>query len=207
MPIQLEKLFPTLIARGSLPDSDNLNRKLLKDIYSFFAHDKLGKSWSQSHYRGGYTSYASLSDLHYRTPHFDTLARCLQPHAEGFARAQGWKMNGLVLEMTALWINLMPKHAYHTLHLHPHSVLSGTYYVRAPKGSVALKIEDPRMGFYMNAPPRVNEKRKEHGLYYEITPKAGTFVLFESWLRHEVPPNQSSTPRISLSFNYSLAEK
>ncbi|MEI7573769.1 MAG: putative 2OG-Fe(II) oxygenase, partial [Phenylobacterium sp.] len=25
---------------------------------------------------------------------------------------------------------------------------------------------------------------------------------WESWLRHEVPPNQARTPRISISFNY-----
>ena len=100
------------------------------------------------------------------------------------------------LSMTSCWLNVMPKNTYHTLHLHPHSVLSGTYYVTAPKGSVSLKLEDPRMGLYMNAPVRK--------LYYEVKPKAGSFVLFESWLRHEVPPNQSSAPRISISFNYSL---
>ena len=33
--------------------------------------------------------------------------------------------------------------------------------------------------------------------------RAGRVVLFESWLRHEVPPNQSSSERVSISFNYS----
>ena len=28
-------------------------------------------------------------------------------------------------------------------------------------------------------------------------------VLFESWLRHEVPPNPVAAERISISFNYS----
>jgi uncharacterized protein (TIGR02466 family) len=26
--------------------------------------------------------------------------------------------------------------------------------------------------------------------------------LFESWLRHEVPPNPAASERISISFNY-----
>jgi len=36
-----------------------------------------------------------------------------------------------------------------------------------------------------------------------IPAEAGTLVLFESWLRHEVPPNPVAAERISISFNYS----
>ena len=32
--------------------------------------------------------------------------------------------------------------------------------------------------------------------------EAGNVILFESWLRHEVPTNQAKTERISISFNY-----
>jgi uncharacterized protein (TIGR02466 family) len=32
--------------------------------------------------------------------------------------------------------------------------------------------------------------------------RAGRVVLFESWLRHEVPPNQARGERVSVSFNY-----
>jgi uncharacterized protein (TIGR02466 family) len=36
-----------------------------------------------------------------------------------------------------------------------------------------------------------------------VPAKAGQVVLFESWLRHEVPPNPSSADRVSISFNFS----
>jgi uncharacterized protein (TIGR02466 family) len=101
--------------------------------------------------------------------------------------------------MNSLWMNIMPMQTYHALHLHPHSIISGTYYVSCPKGSVSLKLEDPRMPYYMNAPAR--------NVFYEVNPKPGHFILFESWLRHEVPPNQSKQPRISLSFNFSLVDR
>lgn len=204
MKLKIQKLFPTFVAQGSFPNAVQLNRKLLKDIETLFAQDKVGQQWSQKNYRGGYTSYASLSDLQHRTPVFAQLADLLQPHAEAFAKVQGWNLSGLELEMNACWMNIMPKNTYHTLHLHPHSVISGTYYVSAPRGSVSLKLEDPRMAHYMNAPVRANERNPEHALYHHINPKPGTFVLFESWLRHEVPPNQSTQPRVSISFNYSL---
>jgi uncharacterized protein (TIGR02466 family) len=204
---RFEKLFPTLISRGLLPGATALNRRLLKDIDAFSRQDKMGREWSRQNYRGGYTSYASLCDLQFRSPAFARFAELLQPRAETFARAQGWQLRGMKLEMTACWMNVMPRHTYHTLHLHPHSAISGTYYVEVPRGSVSLKLEDPRMVLYMSAPVRRGDSPRSNGLYHEIVPSPGTFVLFESWLRHEVPPNQSSEPRVSLSFNYSLEAK
>lgn len=41
----------------------------------------------------------------------------------------------------------------HSLHLHPNSVVSGTYYVATPRGCAGLKFEDPRMSRFMASPP------------------------------------------------------
>jgi hypothetical protein len=38
--------------------------------------------------------------------------------------------------------------------------------------------------------------------YVQLNPKNGRLVLFESWVKHEVPPNLSSQERIRISFNY-----
>ena len=35
-----------------------------------------------------------------------------------------------------------------------------------------------------------------------LQPEPGTVLMWESWLRHEVPANQARTERISISFNY-----
>lgn len=196
--MKVKALFPTQIAEGRLSNASGLNRALLKEIQVFSGLDKAGKAWSKTNYQGGYTSYASLNDLHRRAPVFQEFESLMQSTAEKFAKAQGWDTRGKVLTMTDLWMNIMPSGTYHTLHHHPHSVISGAYYVDVPKGSVSLKLEDPRMGFYMGAPTR------KTSLYYEVKPEAGGFILFESWLRHEVPPNRSKKPRISLSFNYAI---
>jgi uncharacterized protein (TIGR02466 family) len=37
-----------------------------------------------------------------------------------------------------------------------------------------------------------------------MTPKPGTLLLWESFLRHEVPQNPARGKRISISFNYTL---
>ena len=57
--------------------------------------------------------------------------------------------------MTDCWINIMSQHATHSLHLHPLSTLSGTYYVQVPTKSPGLKFEDPRLERFMAAPPRL----------------------------------------------------
>jgi len=201
---KIENLFPTQIYQGTLPDKAALNRAMKKDIDAFYRQDKLGRNWSKENYRHGYTSYASLVDLQYRSPSFAKFADLLQPHVEKYAKALGWHLRGWTLHMNACWMNIMPAGAYHTMHVHPHSVVSGTYYVNSPPGCSSLKLEDPRMPLYMNAPDRNGGKK--NALFYEVNPSAGGFVLFESWLRHEVPPNRSKEPRISISFNYGIEE-
>ena len=42
----------------------------------------------------------------------------------------------------------------------------------------------------------------EHRRFVYVAPKAGDLLLWESWLRHEVPANGAASARISVSFNY-----
>lgn len=195
--MKTKEIFSTVIAQGSLSGASQLNRSLLKEVGSFIGQDKLGKKWSKENYQGGYTSYASLPDLHHRYPGFMEFEKKLTQEAIVFAKKCRWDLRGLELRMTDCWVNIMSAGTYHTLHLHPHSVISGVYYLSTPPGSSPLKLEDPRMSFFMNAPAG-------DPLYQVLPAKAGHFVLFPSWLRHEVPPNASKKPRISVSFNFSL---
>jgi len=195
--MKTKDIFATSIAQGALTQPQTLRKNLLKDIELISRQDKLGREWSQANYGGGYTSYASLNNLHHRYPSFMELEKQLSKEAKIYAKKLGWNLKGLELRMTDCWANIMPQGTYHTLHFHPHSVMSGAFYVTTPPGSVALKLEDPRMSFYMNAP-------QGKPLYLEIPAEEGRFILFESWLRHEVPPNLSKKPRVSISFNYAL---
>jgi uncharacterized protein (TIGR02466 family) len=88
------------------------------------------------------------------------------------------------------------------LHLHPLATISGTYYVQTPRGCSGLKLEDPRLDRFMAAPPRRANARPELKPWITIPARAGHVVLFESWLRHEVPPNPVAGERVSVSFNF-----
>jgi uncharacterized protein (TIGR02466 family) len=99
----------------------------------------------------------------------------------------------------------MPAGTVHSLHLHPTSFVSGTYYVAVPKGAGALKFEDPRLSRLMAAPPRRRDAPRAVRPFVSMTTRPGDIVLFESWLRHEVPPANYAGERVSISFNYAWA--
>jgi uncharacterized protein (TIGR02466 family) len=138
--------------------------------------------------------------MHRVSPTFAALERQLARHVKVFARRLEFDLTGRALEMTDCWVNIMPRGVVHGLHLHPLSTISGTYYVQAPRGSPGIKFEDPRLDRFMAAPPR---KADAVNRPWAVLPaEAGSLVLFESWLRHEVAANPLSAERISISFNY-----
>ena len=84
-------------------------------------------------------------------------------------------------------------------------MISGTTYVAMPKGTSALKLEDPRLPMMMTAPLRDKKAPQELRSFVYLTPAVGEVLLWESWLRHEVPMNMSEEERVSVSFNYGWA--
>ena len=197
-------LFPTLIYRQSLGGAGwpRFNRDLLDECQALAASDAAGRRWSARNYLGGYTSYGSLDKMHLVSPRFEGLKRRLVRHVKAFVRELHYDLAGRALGMTDCWANVMPAGVAHSLHLHPTSFISGTYYVAVPKGAGALKFEDPRLSRQMAAPPRRSDAPTAFRAHVGVAAKAGDVVLFESWLRHEVPPGRYTGERISISFNY-----
>jgi uncharacterized protein (TIGR02466 family) len=198
-------LFPTLVYEASLAtarDYDAFNAELEEACRMLAAEDRAGRAWCKAHGYGGYTSYASLDDLPQRASVFDDLRRKLDRHAAAFSRELAFDLGRGRLKLDSLWVNILKPGAAHTGHIHPHSVLSGTLYVRIPKGASALKLEDPRLPLMMAAPPRSDEAEEAARPFVYLRPQAGTVLMWESWLRHEVPANAARSERISVSFNY-----
>ncbi len=164
--------------------------------------DAAGRAWCRANGYGGYTSYASLDDLPTRASVFGELKTKLDRHVRAFAQDLAFDLRGGRLKLDSLWVNILKPGATHSGHVHPHSVISGTVYVATPKGTSALKLEDPRLPLMMAAPPRRADAAEATRAFVYLTPQAGTVLMWESWLRHEVPANRARTDRISISFNY-----
>ncbi|MDP2332611.1 MAG: TIGR02466 family protein [Reyranella sp.] len=205
----IRALFPTLILHESLvrPGWPAFNRSLADECASLAASDAAGRRWSARHYLGGYTSYGSLDRLHLVSSLFERLRRRIDPVVKRFVRSLHYDLGGRTVAMTDCWANVMPAGVVHSMHLHPTSFISGTYYAEVPKGAGALKFEDPRLSRQMATPPRRAKAPERFRTFVDVPAKAGDLVLFESWLRHEVPPARFSGERISVSFNYAWTAK
>lgn len=200
-----ETLFPSQIYYGSLKKNLNykkLNKELIQEAYQIQKVDEEGRRWCEKNYPGGYTSYSSLCQLNHLSSTFHDLQKMIDHQVRAYIKKLDMDIQPKALEMTTCWVNIMSPAVIHTGHIHPLSVISGTYYVAAPKGSGGLKFEDPRLGFFMGSPSRKLNARKENQRFVTVEPKPGNLVLFESWMRHEVCQNLGDGDRISVSFNY-----
>ncbi|MET0545001.1 MAG: TIGR02466 family protein [Caulobacterales bacterium] len=198
----IKTLFVTKLYRAALIDAAALNKDLAVACRDLAAHDGAGQAWSKDKGYKGYTSYASLNDLPKRDPAFADLKKQLDKHAAAFGKDLHLDLGGRKLTLDSLWVNVLEPGGVHTGHIHPHSVISGTYYVEIPSGSSALKFEDPRLPLMMAAPPRGMDAPEAERSFIYIQPAAGELLMWESFVRHEVPPNTAKKPRLSVSFNY-----
>jgi uncharacterized protein (TIGR02466 family) len=198
----IETLFVTKLYRAALEDAQALNGDLLKSCRAIAADDGAGQAWSKEHGYRGYTSYASLNDLPLRDPAFAALKRALDKHAAAFAKTLHLDLGGKKLKLDSIWINVLEPGGAHSGHIHPHCALSGTYYVDVPKGASALKLEDPRLPMMMAAPPRTEDAPMSERSFIYLAPTAGEVLMWESFVRHEVPANGAKKARVSVSFNY-----
>ncbi len=201
---QINSLFVTRLYRAALsehgPKIDQL--ELEASCYSIAEDDDAGQQWCEENGYPGYTSYASLTDLPWRFPIFKDIVEALDLHVAEFAKDLEFDLDGRALVLEDIWINILPEAGMHASHLHPHSVISGTTYVSMPEGTSALKLEDPRSARMMAAPARLKDAREELRTFVYAKPAVGDVLLWESWLRHEVPMNMAEDERISVSFNY-----
>ncbi|GAB5435134.1 2OG-Fe(II) oxygenase family protein [Falsiruegeria mediterranea] len=201
---KIESLFVTRLYHAALsefaPKVDSA--ELEASCYSIAEDDEAGQEWCEENGYPGYTSYASLTDLGWRFPIFADVIKSLDKHVQAFAKDLEFDLDDRELKLEDIWINILPEGGMHASHIHPHSVISGTTYVSMPEGASALKLEDPRSGRMMAAPTRLKNGSRELQPFIYVKPKVGDVLLWESWLRHEVPMNMADDERISVSFNY-----
>jgi uncharacterized protein (TIGR02466 family) len=202
---RIDSLFVTRLYHAKLAEQGTAldTSELEASCWSIAEDDEAGQNWCEENGYPGYTSYASLTDLGWRFEIFKRLEEVLDLHVAAFVEDLEFDLDGRVLELEDLWINILPQGGVHTSHIHPHSVVSGTTYVTIPEGASAIKFEDPRLQMMMAAPARRKDARAELRSFHYQQPQPGDVLLWESWLRHEVPVNMSEDERISVSFNYS----
>jgi len=111
-----------------------------------------------------------------------------------------------------MWANINYPGSYNKQHMHPNSQWSGVYYVKVPKNSGSLFLEDPRPG------PNIILSRRMKGIPKQlwrvvIYPAIeGQMIMFPAWVPHGVQINESKETgekgwRVSVSFNFIQVDK
>lgn len=194
-------LWPTVLMQTALPGAAQANPVLAQVIEGL---DAAAADLTTDYLAGDF-----LSNPH---PAVVWLKSCFDRAVLDYARGTGVAYD-LAWQLQA-WPNVNRFGDYHNLHNHPHSWLSGTYYVAVPEGEDAppgrtdrtpnaISFYDPRPQANMLAVRDDPNVDPEH----RIDPKPGDLLLWPGFLHHMVHVNLSRAARISVSFNVVLPMK
>ena len=183
--------FPTPIYIADIKHS-TLNQELERDIVAWSKQDK---GITRTNVQG----WHSTTNMH-ELPQFKKLVDMLYACQKTIYNQEHLDSKPVLGNM---WANINPPGGMNRAHQHPNSLWSGVYYIKAPKNSGHLKIDDPRSPAAM-VRPRQKEGKTPARLWREThyEPIAGRCIMFPSWLMHCVDPNNSNDIRISVSFNF-----
>ena len=183
--------FPTPIYIADIKHP-TLNQELERDIIAWSKQDK-------GIVRTNVQGWHSTTNMH-ELPQFKKLVDMLYECQRTVYQQEHYESEPFLGNM---WANINPPGGMNRAHQHPNSLWSGVYYIKAPKNSGHLKIDDPRASAALSR-PRQKSNNLPPRLYREThyEPIAGRCIMFPSWLMHCVDPNNSNDIRISLSFNF-----
>ena len=194
--IYLEHYFPSPIFFTENPDFKSLNKQLEKDIYAWSERQQ---SMERSN-SGGWHSPSNMNDL----PEFKDLFDYIEEQVDRI------KTDGLAIRKDSTlylhnaWANINKTNDYNVKHNHPHSNISGVYYVKVPDPPAKIWFHDPRQGRTMTEllhDEEIYQNRMDLWSHVHFVPTPGKLILFPSYLEHTVEQNLSQEDRISVSFN------
>lgn len=196
-------LFVTSCYVTYLNDIDNL-----KITDQALHHEKNSSSNKRSN-KGGYQT----------EPIFEHKADCpevlklfqtaIGPAAQKISNL--WNLNK-EMDTFSYWYNVNRRYNYNTPHIHPHSFISGVYYVKVPTNSGNIifdraQSEIDRLQFQQTHIQSTGVRSDNNRINTEhwFVPKEGMLIMFPGHLSHSVDQNltrDQDDTRISLSFNF-----
>ncbi len=196
---QVHMLFPTVIQVTDVKEPSALNKKLMKALREIRKTTKnsLPPSWSCTLY----TTIASGFNLLDRDE-FSELKEIIFTGVTEFANTLRLDIAHYRPKLNECWVNIYGRNDSQEAHIHQNSVISGIYYVQAPKGCAEVLFHSP-MSDVMLEPP-TTETLSVNTQTVGFTPVAGRMILFRSALRHSVRANPVDGKRVSIAFNVTM---
>lgn len=116
---------------------------------------------------------------------------------------QGYNMRGFNLNFTDMWVQEHRTGSGHDRHVHSGNVISGFYFIQAPKNSCRAIFYDPRPAkeFGYAFPEKDMSALTDASNLMNIEPQDGMFVFSNSWLHHSFTRNESEDPFVLVHFD------
>ena len=105
------------------------------------------------------------------------------------------------LQLDNAWVNINSKTNWNKSHIHPGSVLSGVFYLTDNNSSLEIERESDVSTYFLDYVIRSNNQTDLSYKSIIYTPTKNQLIIFPSWLKHAVLPNDSEDLRISVAFN------
>ena len=186
MSLNRHELFPTVLSGSMQKDLANQMLPLAKQYLSAGTYDA-----NKLDYKNIYIAGPNIKHDNNLTPFIDFILKAGAEHLESLQYdSASIKLN------PQIYVGEMLENDFHNFHSHPGSILSGILYLQVPEGSAPIVFRDPRpFRSFINLPT----KQSTSDVF--LQPSEGLFLIWESWLGHEVPKNLSKEARITMVFN------
>lgn len=196
----LQYFFPTVLQVSKIDDASELNHRLVAAIHDVRSRWPCAKpeTWSCNLYTT--LAHPQSRELLSSAP-FSDLEPIIVREATHFGQELGLQVDKYPPRVTDFWVNILDKGHAQDIHRHPNSIISGVYYVQVSEDAGDLILHAPADDELFPPIERVNPL---NAATQQLKPVTGQMLLFRSWLRHSVMPNQSEEERISVAFDICL---
>lgn len=152
-----------------------------------------GESKIQASNHGGWQSEKQTYDsIKYVQPFLDSLTIIMNKIYKEFNISKDAELNDY-------WFNINRKDNFNWAHNHPQCFFSAVYYIKFPDNSGNLVFERPDPLREWLSVHSVNEKNSNSVLF---KPTKNDLIIFPSYVKHRVEPNNTDDERISIALNF-----
>lgn len=181
----IEQIFPTLlyVTEAKNQQLDDIQSEISNKLDNIDIDYK--QDWGKTH------QLSSLSDDIISRHNMTNLQRFI--NAELRKYSQDMQYQGTKEYKMESWVSVFNENDYGHQHDHGNADISGVYYYQTSTQDGDIVFHNPSPQVHMSTCFKSNT--------WKHTPKVGKLLLFPGYLQHSIARNESSTTRISISFN------
>lgn len=192
--LNIQKVFPTLIATTINPNHSLIEEKLIKECFKIKKNIVSGgEDWVSN------KTYNTLGKHNiFFDKKFNQLNTFVLDSVNNFCDNLDINKKHISVEPDS-WFNIYNEGDYQEYHRHPQSIISVVYFLKSNKDSAKIYFKSPVVDMM---PPIYNKYTFDTFERIHFEPVPGLLLIFRSYLEHCVEKQKSKEKRITLAYNF-----